>query len=112
MGLLDQAEVEDHHPPRAADEHVGGLEIAVEHAVAVQRRDPLGELAEQRSQASGVGEGPLAQARRGTIRGERCRDRHRQLLDVDTTRLHLRRAPLRRSDGRHVAGRRAGGACR
>ena len=42
--LRDEPEVEDGHPPALRDENVGGLDVAVQLSVFVQRMDPVGEL--------------------------------------------------------------------
>ena len=42
--LGGQAEVQEHDATLPGHEHVGGLDVAVELARRVERRDPLGEL--------------------------------------------------------------------
>jgi hypothetical protein len=58
--LGDQAEVEDDDAARGGDEDIGGLEVAVLHAAAVEGDDAGGELAEGGAQAGEVGDGSVA----------------------------------------------------
>ena len=57
--LGGQAEVEQDDASITVDEHVGGLDVAVELAGVVQRRDPRGELPQRRPQANEFGQLPV-----------------------------------------------------
>jgi hypothetical protein len=61
--VTDQAKVEDDHAACGADQHVGGLEVAMKAPVAVKRVHTGGELAQGSSQTRHVGE----LARRGPL---------------------------------------------
>src|SRR5207248_1321018 len=65
----DEAEIEHHHAPLARDEHVARVEIAVQLAEIVERRDGGRELLERGAQAPLVE--ALAPARRRGERGGR-----------------------------------------
>jgi len=87
-----EAEVEDRHPSALRDEHVGGLEVAMDLARAVDRADPSDELRERaadlgraeedgrRSHGVGVALGRLVGGRRARVRRERdaVDPRHRE----------------------------------
>jgi hypothetical protein len=52
--LGHQAEIEQDDTSRACDEHVGGLDVAMELSGGVQSADSGGSLAQRRSQTVGV----------------------------------------------------------
>ena len=52
--LGGEAEIEQHDPAVSSHDHVRGLDVAVQLARRMQRRDPLGQLPQRRAEPAAL----------------------------------------------------------
>ena len=107
VGVLDEAEVEEHHATPGRHEDVRGLHVPVDLARAVESQEPLGELEQRRAQAIEVGQGPapgsLDDGRRAVSgRGAFGEDQRRDVVLRDPSGVDPARVVSRRERPPHV----------